>query len=108
MINIEPRHLEMILSILKKYNQTFYIFGSRITNKAQKFSDVDLFYVATIPDKTIYSIKNDFEESNLPYTVDVINYNSCQPYFQKIIKEKYELLYRNSHEKNDLKDPFVT
>ena len=108
MINIEPRHLDMILSILKKYDQTFYIFGSRITEKARRFSDVDLFYVDDIPEKTIYSIQDDFEESDLPYTVDVVNYNRCQPYFQKIIKEKKELLYQNSHEKNNLKDPLST
>lgn len=97
MINIEPRHLEMIFSILKKYGYTFYIFGSRITEKARKFSDVDLCYTDDIPSKTLFAIKEDFEESNLPYTVDLVNYHKCQPYFQEIIKKKYACLYQGSH-----------
>jgi predicted nucleotidyltransferase len=44
MLNIEPRHLEIVKAILSKYNYEFYIFGSRITDKAKKFSDLDLFY----------------------------------------------------------------
>ncbi len=103
MINIEPRHLEMILNILKKYDYTFYIFGSRITEKAKQFSDVDLFYVDEIPEKIIYAIKDEFEESNLPYTVDIVNFNRCQPYFQEIIKKNYACLYQGSRPTEDFK-----
>ncbi len=103
MINIEPRHLDIIFSILKKYDYTFYIFGSRITEKAKQFSDIDLFYVDEIPEKIIYAIKDDFEESNLPYTVDIVNFNRCAPYFQEIIKKNYACFYQGSQPSKDFK-----
>jgi predicted nucleotidyltransferase len=100
MINIEQRHLDMVMNILKKYDYTFYIFGSRITEKAKKFSDLDLFYIDPIPEKTLYLIKEEFEESNLPYTVDLVNYQKCKPYFKEIIKQNYQLLYKSSRSEN--------
>ena len=41
MINMEKRHLEILKNILKNYNYTFYMFGSRITDRAKKLSDPD-------------------------------------------------------------------
>jgi predicted nucleotidyltransferase len=56
MINIKPKHLEIVLGIIGKYNYTFYAFGSRITEKIKKFSDLDLFYTEDIPEKIITNI----------------------------------------------------
>ena len=97
MINIEPQHLEIVLAILKKYDYTFYLFGSRTTDKAQKFSDLDLFYKDEIPQKIISSMQEDINISNIPYTVDIINYNTCKPYFQEIIDNNNVLLYEKSN-----------
>ncbi|MFK7968494.1 MAG: nucleotidyltransferase domain-containing protein [Rickettsiaceae bacterium] len=86
MINIKPKHLEIVLSILGKYNYSFYVFGSRITDKIKEFSDLDLFYTEDIPEKIIMNIENEFEESDLPYKVDIVNYNKCDKIFQEIMK----------------------
>lgn len=89
MLNIENRHLVIVQDILSEYNYSFYIFGSRITDKAKKFSDLDLFYKDNIPLKDILAIEDKFEDSNLPYTVDLINYNSSEPEFQKIMDKNF-------------------
>ncbi len=94
MINIKPKHLDTILSILGKYNYNFYVFGSRITDKVKEFSDLDLFYTEDIPEKIIMNIENELEESDLPYKVDIVNYNKCDKTFQKIMKSGYVKLQR--------------
>ncbi len=86
MINIKPRHLDIVMSILNKYDYKFYVFGSRVTDKAKEFSDLDLFYNEDIPEKIIMNIEDEFEESDLPYKVDIVNYNKCDKNFQKIMK----------------------
>ena len=89
MINIKPKHLEIVLGIIGKYNYNFYAFGSRITDKIKKFSDLDLFYTEDIPEKIITNIEDEFEESDLPHKVDIVDYKKCDKSFQKIMKSKY-------------------
>lgn len=89
MINIEQRHLEIVKKILNNYNYSFFLFGSRITQKAKKFSDIDLFYLEAIPSKIFSALEEEFEESDLPYKVDLLDYHKCDPNFQKIMLEKY-------------------
>ena len=86
MINISEKHLAIIKSILEKYNYSFYLFGSRITNKIKRFSEVDLFYIVDIPAKDISQLEEEFENSDLPYKVDLVDYNKCDPEFQHIMK----------------------
>ena len=85
MISIEPKHLEIIKEILQPHSYNFYLFGSRVTENFKKLSDVDLFYKEEIPIQILLKIEEDFEESDLPYKVDLVNYQQCDPEFQKIM-----------------------
>ncbi len=89
MLNIKDHHLKITQSILAKYNFSFYVFGSRLTHKAKEFSDLDLLYFDTIPDAVLCNIINDFEESDLPYKVDLVDYNKCDSDFKEIIGDTY-------------------
>lgn len=90
MINIDEKYLKMLKSILSQYNgYGFYLFGSRITNKVKPFSDIDLLYFDNISNKEIFQLKDDLEESNLPYKVDLVNYNKCSDSFKKSIGNNY-------------------
>lgn len=86
MLNIEPKHLEIAQGILKKYPYDFYVFGSRVTGKAKKLSDLDLCYFASIPLKELLKLEDDFEESDLPYKVDLVDLNKCGKEFMALIK----------------------
>ena len=97
MINIDPKYLKIIQEILIKYPYSFYIFGSRVTGKAYTFSDIDLFFTDKIDDKVLRQIREDFEESRLPYKVDIIDYNKCDPEFQKIITQSNPKLISGIH-----------
>jgi predicted nucleotidyltransferase len=99
-INLEKKHLELVSSILKKYEYSFFVFGSRITTKAKPISDLDLLYFENIPSKIINNIEEEFEESDLPFTVDLVNYHKCDTDFQKIIGKNYICLQKSTNDQN--------
>ncbi len=86
-IDISEQHLKIVQDILKKYPYKFYVFGSRAKQQAKKFSDLDLCYLDDIDTKILSSIEEDFEESDLPYKVDIVNFNNCSKDFKEIIKK---------------------
>jgi predicted nucleotidyltransferase len=79
---LQERHLLEINSILQKYPEIekAVIFGSRATKTNKHASDIDLALWFTsdisydISKRIISKVIADFEESRLPYFVDVIDY----------------------------------
>ncbi len=86
MINLSDKELKLIKFILAKYPYQFYAFGSRVKGKQKKYSDLDLCYKDQIPDSVITKIYEDFEESNLPFKVELLNWHRCDLDFQKSIE----------------------
>src|SRR5204863_9290591 len=84
---LDPRHLHIVQSILLKYPYTFYAFGSRIKGQPRRLSDLDLCYIEDIPWNTLAHIEDDFEGSDLPFTVDIIAWHRCDPAFQESIRK---------------------
>lgn len=89
---MQSKHLKELMSILYTCPYTFYMFGSRITPSAKKFSDIDLFYRDEIPEAVLRQLEEDCEESDLPYRVDFVNYASCDPEFRMILSKKYVII----------------
>jgi predicted nucleotidyltransferase len=83
----EDRHKKIIRDILSKYPYSFYAFGSRAIGNPNKFSDLDLCYFDDIPWKELSQLEEDFQESDLPFTVDLVNWNKCSDTFKGIIKD---------------------
>ena len=74
---LTDRDIQTINDILNKYPEVkkVWLIGSRATGNYQKGSDIDLAIMNEgVSEKTIQNIVTDFEESTLPYFVDVINY----------------------------------
>ncbi|MDQ5890821.1 MAG: uncharacterized protein QG604_695 [Candidatus Dependentiae bacterium] len=86
MLFMETRHYHIIIDILSRYPYTFYAFGSRTKGNPKKFSDLDLCYKEPIPSNVINELEEAFEESYLPFTVDLLNWNTCSSEFRDIIK----------------------
>jgi predicted nucleotidyltransferase len=86
MVIMEERHKKIVQSILKKYPYDFYVFGSRATGYAKKFSDLDLCVMQELPAGILSQIQEDFQESDLPFTVDVLIWDKCSKEFQELIK----------------------
>jgi predicted nucleotidyltransferase len=87
MIYIEPRHLEIVKNILKKYPYTFYVYGSRARGDQKRLSDLDLATYDEISWQDKVKLEEAFEESDLPYTVDLIDLNKISRGFFDSIKK---------------------
>ena len=86
---LEEKHRQIVQRILSKYDFSFFAFGSRVTGKHKKFSDLDIFYVEEIDNKSILRLEEEFEESNLPFKVDIINFHKCEKSFQEVLNSNY-------------------
>lgn len=96
MIHIQPNHLTIVKSILQKHVPFTEVraFGSRVTGTAKKHSDLDLAIVAKEPLKShlLSLLQSDFEESDLPFRVDVLDWGTINDRFRKLILKKYEVI----------------
>lgn len=91
-IDILPEHLKIVKDILEKYlpaNATVWVFGSRATGKAKRFSDLDLAIDIGKPilSSVMTELAFDFEESDLPYKVDVLDWATISESFKTNIKQ---------------------
>ncbi len=95
-IEIKPEHHRLVIQTLSKHlnltEVSVYVFGSRSKGASRRCSDLDLA-IETSGEKMLYStlikIKNDFEESCLPYTVDIVDLNDIDENFKNLIKKDF-------------------
>jgi predicted nucleotidyltransferase len=64
-----------------------WAFGSRATETAKRFSDLDLALEGERPveDQTISKLKHAFVEGDLPIKVDVVDWNALDPEFKAAV-----------------------
>ena len=90
-IDLTPEQMRLVREILDRHltnsDATVYVFGSRAAGRARKFSDLDLAVdiPGGIPANVSLALKDDFEESNFPYFVDVVDCQRCDEPFRQII-----------------------
>lgn len=76
MYGISSRHWKIIYGIFLRHRDCINwikLFGSRARGDGKAASDVDLAVLANAG--AVLSLTEDFEESSLPYTFDIIDYN---------------------------------
>ena len=98
MINIEEKYLAEIRRILGEQvsDCEVRVFGSRIEGKASDFSDLDLVLVGgeKLNWRRIELLKDAFASSNIPMTVDVIDWHAISDEFRAIIEDNYEVIQK--------------
>ncbi|EPJ43118.1 MAG: hypothetical protein OFPII_43550 [Osedax symbiont Rs1] len=96
MINLDEKHLNIVKNILGKHlpDSEIWVFGSRVTNRCKKYSDLDLLIrrAQMVDQKMVFRLMDAFEESELPIKVDVIAWSEIDSDFQKIVSQRYEVL----------------
>ena len=96
MIDLNPVHLETVQAILAEHllDCEVRVFGSRATGQARRYSDLDLAIVGSGPIglRTLGRLLTEFEESDLPFTVDVVDWNSASESFRKAIAKDWVVL----------------
>ncbi|MDD2889335.1 MAG: restriction endonuclease subunit S [bacterium] len=105
MIDVSPFHLAIIKNIFHKYVPKYEVraFGSRVTWTAKDYSDLDLVILgkAKIPDKIFLNLKEAFQESNLPFRVDVLDWQRISPEFRTNIEKQYEVIQKSIEGKSN-------
>ena len=86
-IQLEDRHRIIVNNIIAKYPYQFYAYGSRVKGYAREFSDLDICYKEDIPILTLGEIQEDFENSTLPFKVDLVNLKWTSKSFQVSIEK---------------------
>ena len=73
-----------------------YVFGSRATGTAQPTSDFDLGVLAPEDISRELSVARDlFEESTIPFKVDVVDLQTATPEFRRAAQDQGILLWTN-------------
>jgi predicted nucleotidyltransferase len=103
MLNVSPKHLKTVKEILRTYlpECEVWAFGSRLTGQAKSYSDLDLAIIGKnkLPAQTMIKLKEAFEESILPFRVDILDWHKLSGSFKKIIQQKYAVI-QNCHQNN--------
>jgi predicted nucleotidyltransferase len=92
MLDITQEQLAIVKEILKRRvpERTVWAFGSRIKGTAIKTSDLDLVILGDEPlsSKQRADLVDDFDESLLPFKVDIVEWGRISPEFREIIDKK--------------------
>ena len=96
MIDLSPNHLRTVRQILAEHVPACEVraFGSRVTQSAKKYSDLDLAVVGVtaLDRNTLAPLKDAFEDSDLPILVDVLDWQEISQSFREIIAQDYAVL----------------
>ena len=88
-IDITAEQLKTVLSLLKKHltNTTVWVYGSRAKWTARPQSDLDMVVFATPEQNSqVFDLREAFEESNLPFRVDLFVWDDVPERFRKRIE----------------------
>ncbi|MEK9169494.1 MAG: nucleotidyltransferase domain-containing protein, partial [Patescibacteria group bacterium] len=80
----------ILFKFLDPQKDKVFIFGSRAVGKARKFSDIDIGVKSErqISLSLLSDIEEAFEESNIPYTVDVVDFSAISKNFENVAIQK--------------------
>jgi len=95
-----PGQRQLVLGILAAHlphHVRVWVFGSRATGTARRYSDLDLAIDADRPltIDEVAVLREAFEESDLPFRVDVIDWNATEERFRRLVAaERVPLMER--------------
>jgi len=88
---ISEKNLKILKEILYKYfdKSEIFVFGSRVKKNSKKYSDIDILIKGKkeIDFSLLTKVEMELEESDLPITVDIIDYHRIEKNFYKNIKD---------------------
>jgi predicted nucleotidyltransferase len=97
MIGLSGDELKIITEIIQEHAPDCRVlaFGSRHFGTAKKYSDLDLAFMGKEKMRLLkrFQLEDAFSESDLPFRVDVLDYNALSPEFREIIDGGNELIY---------------
>jgi uncharacterized protein len=92
MIDAPASAVNTVLDTLSRHvpDREIRVMGSRATGRAQPFSDLDLVVMGDEPLslRTRGELRDAFDESNLPFAVDIIEWASAPDAFRRVITQR--------------------
>jgi len=88
-IDLLQKHHLLIQSLIKKYlpSVTVWVYGSRVKGTAQPHSDLDMIVFVTEQQKLqVSDLQEAFDDSVLPFRVDLFVWNDVPKEFHKTIE----------------------
>ncbi|HEX3862848.1 MAG TPA: nucleotidyltransferase domain-containing protein [Stellaceae bacterium] len=96
-LDLPAAHRQVAIDIMRQHlppDSTVWVFGSRAAGQARRYSDLDLAIDAgrrlTLDDTA--ALAEAFEESDLPYRVDIVDWLATSARFREIIAADRVLL----------------
>lgn len=79
---------KIIKEILSKFHYDFYYYGSRVKGDFTKASDLDILLMSDgeVLQSDIEKIENEFNESKIPYRINISRRDRMEDYFFKLIE----------------------
>jgi len=103
MIDLSPQHLITVKRILANHvpEREVRVFGSRISGTSSAHSDLDVVIIGKdkLPRITLVLLKEAFENSVLPFTVDLLDWCRISPEFQTNIEKQCEIIQMSTRSK---------
>lgn len=88
-MDLTPEQLRIVRDILGRHlpGREVRLFGSRATGTTKPYSDLDLVIMGseTLPVTTMRILRDAFEESDLPFRVDLVEWADTGEEFRRII-----------------------
>lgn len=81
---------KIILRRLKDYSFQLFLFGSQSTQRAGRTSDIDVgvLPIGPLPRGLLSEIREELEESLIPYPVDLVDLSRSNPEFLQHVRQK--------------------
>ena len=90
MLELNREEEKIVCEILKQYvpDTAVWAFGSRVKGTSREYSDLDLVVIGKekLAIDKLGRLKEAFQESKLPFRVDVVDWHALSPEFKQIIK----------------------
>ena len=83
-VNLSEKELSLVKKILEN-RRDIYLFGSRVSRDNRRYSDLDICLKESISSYKCELLRESFEESDLLFTVDIVEYGSVSNSFKSII-----------------------
>lgn len=94
-VGLEEKYKKLLIDIIKKHlpNAAIYLYGSRAYGKARECSDVDIAIDAgeKLGLSVLFRIKDEIEESSIPFFVDVTDVRNVSEKFKSGIEKEWVL-----------------
>ena len=98
-VDLTAEQRRIILELLRTHlpNVTVWAYGSRVRWNARPYSDLDLVaFTSPGQESQLANLKDAFEESNLPFGVDLLTWDDLPESFHRRIKKEYAVLQKQA------------